>query len=500
MQRTRISRLAYIFNGSWRDSFKCYLINCFLHASSLHPLRSRQYAQWRRPDGTGVTKYRFSVAQIFTYSLRGRIKNRAGSLDTHARSREISRLIVTSAFAAMLTLTHAEAVHASLSDLVFQLSQRGNVTSINTVVDDNGRKSSMKIRIAGSITFTDSEDDVLTLTRRAQFIESIDGNTRRLDFRRDSDGKVVRTYRVNGQIVAYDADAQKWFAAWVPSLLRETGLNADQRIARFNQKGGKAAVLAEMDRIKSDYARAHYVGAYVKAGLLDDAHMPRVIGLATKTNSDFERRKILNAIVEKQSLSSAQQVMVMGAVAKMESSFEQKNVLVALAPQLAADQVVSNALRETIREMDSDFERKTVIEALAARGTLAPTLIEASVESLDVMTSDFERANALKALVAHLKKPTNTQLAAIAQSMRNMRSDFELRGVLTAWADAAAPERSTFQAMLQTVKDMRSDFEKRIALEAIARKMPRTPELIASYRDVTKGMGDFERGLAERAL
>jgi hypothetical protein len=419
------------------------------------------------------------------------------------RTPSLTKHLAASAVVSTLTLFAlgaANVAHAGLSDFIFQLGNRGGTTIINTVTDDSGQKSSIKIRISGNVTFTDAEDDVLTLTRRAQFIQEVNGTSRRLDFRLESGGKVVRTYRVNGKIVPYDAAAQKWFAGWVPSLLRESAIDVDQRIVRIAKNGGKTAVLDEMDRIKSDYARAQYVGAFAKAGMLDEASMPRVISLATKTNSDFERKNMLTAIVEKQTLSAAQQVQLLTAVAKMNSAFEQKNVLVALSPQLASDVAVSGAWRDAVRKMDSDFERKGVVESLAARKALSPQQVEMALETLSVMTSDFERGHALRSLLPHLQKPTPTQLAAFVQAAQGMRSDFELRGVLTAMAERMSPERATYQAMLQVIKQMQSDFEKRNVLETIARRMPRTPELVSSYREVTKGMNDFERDLAERAL
>ena len=45
-----------------------------------------------------------------------------------------------------------------------------------------------------------------------------------------------------------------------------------------------------------------------------------------------------------------------------------------------------------------------------------------------------------------------------------------------------------------------SDFEKRTVLQALAGGVAPIPDLSRRYRDVARGMGEFERGAALRAL
>ena len=71
---------------------------------------------------------------------------------------------------------------------------------------------------------------------------------------------------------------------------------------------------------------------------------------------------------------------------------------------------------------------------------------------------------------------------------------------ITALATSVALDKTITIATLDAVAAMTSDFEKRNVLEAVAKKMPADRELAQRYRTVTRGMADFERGQAEKAL
>ena len=62
-----------------------------------------------------------------------------------------------------------------------------------------------------------------------------------MTFKLEKDGQVTRSYAVGGQPQAMDDEARRWLARVLPAMLRETGLQREQRIDRLMAKAGPAA-------------------------------------------------------------------------------------------------------------------------------------------------------------------------------------------------------------------------------------------------------------------
>jgi hypothetical protein len=308
-------------------------------------------------------------------------------------------------------------------------------------------------------------------------------------------------YSVNGKTQPYDAEARKWFAALVPSIVRETATNVDQRVTKLLAKGGTAAVVDEIDRIESSYVRGKYIEALLKRGPLEDKLLPRLFASIKDVGSDFERKTVLLAVIKQQPASPATQTSVLGVVADMDSSFEQRTVLEALAPTLGTDAGVMQAWYDAVARIDSDFELRSVIESLAKRGVLTSIQLDRSIAATNRIDSDFEHSSALKSLLPHMEKASTTQIEAFLKSARGIDSAFELRNVMNAFVKRVNFDKPAYAAVFQSIDAIDSDFEKRAALEMLAKKMPRDAELVARYRKSARSLlGQHERTQAEKAI
>ncbi len=387
--------------------------------------------------------------------------------------------------------------HADLGDIMFRIVS-GAGPSMIIETSENGAQ--LKMRVVGKITFNDAETDIETLSGRATIIEKKDGVTRRLDVKSDGSKALVRSYTVNSKTEPFEADAKAWLAKTIPSLMRETSINVEARVNRIIAAGGMSAVFDEIDKIHSSHARGRYIEAVLKKGPVDDKFTPRLFAAIKAIESDHSRKNVLMAVIGKQTLSNAQQVNILGAVDEMDSDFEQRTVLSALAPILAADASVMQAWRTTVSRMDSDFEIRQVIDALAKRPTLSSAQLDVAIDATNAIDSDFERASALKSLLRHLEKGSPQQVEAFLKSARAIDSAFELKGVVTALIKRVALDKPAYPSVFQSIDAIDSDFEKRVALETLAKKLPRDAELVARYRKSARSLGQFERAQAEKAI
>lgn len=356
----------------------------------------------------------------------------------------------------------------------------------------------LEVEIDGDVAFNDSESDVASLDDEASIEQDVGGVERRIEFR-NAGGTVARRYFVDGREQRIDAAGRQWLASVIPTVLRESGFDAEARVERIKGRGGVAAVLAEIERISGDYARRAYVTALAERGPLQPAEIDRLIELVEQSSSDFEKRASLTAIVENQKLAAVPQVALLRAVAGMSSDFEQRTVMQSLAPKLVLEGGTAHAWGAALATIDSDFEARVVIQTLAERRSLPQDHVRLALANTAQIDSDFERRTALQDLAPHVERYP-ALVRDYAASTAEMGSDFERRTAIVTLVEEVPVDAELAGAVLEAIAGIGSDFEKRTALVELAARMPADADLIRRYRQVAREMGDFERGQAEKAL
>jgi hypothetical protein len=352
----------------------------------------------------------------------------------------------------------------------------------------------------GKIRFNEAEDDVSSVDGKLSIEEKRKGQVLRMEFSSDGTNGITRRYTVDGKERAADAETQRWLAGVIPPFLRENAIGVATRIEKIRQKGGVDAVLAEIDKIQADFARRKYISTLAAAGQLSEPQVTRLLAAAGKLDGDFESRSALAAIVKHQNLNAEQQVNLLAAVGKIDSDFEKRCVLTDLATKLASEPAVLKAWQHVVQKVDSDFERRVVIGALAGREHVTPEQIEAGLQASQSIDSDFERRVVLTTLAKKMAEPTPAQVGGYLKSAQKINSDFERRVVLLAFLKNNKLGKADYNQLFDAMNGMGSDFEMRTVLQATAKSMPKDADLIGRYRQVARGMGDFERGQAEKAL
>jgi beta-lactamase regulating signal transducer with metallopeptidase domain len=354
--------------------------------------------------------------------------------------------------------------------------------------------------VYNTVELNDAETDVVRLGKgaRLELVEERLGVKREIKIY-GKDGIIQRRYKVDGDERPLDADGRAWLATTLPKLMRETGVNAEARSARILAKGGVPALLDEIAVIESDSARATYLGLLFANGKLDDPQMQRALSLAQDISSDYELRRALQQGLSQQALSPPRQAQLLGLATQIGSDFERAELLISMAERVPADAALLPAWRDAVDDISSDFERRRVLEAVLAsgRGSSAAALLV--LELAQDISSDFELRQVLEK-AARATRGDAAVLAAFVQSSLKISSDFERREALVALIKAGPVDAAVANAALDALSGISSDFETLQVLEALAATMPDDAALIARYRQAARGLDDFERGQAEKAL
>jgi hypothetical protein len=357
-----------------------------------------------------------------------------------------------------------------------------------------------RARIKGKIAFNDRDDDVASLTDggSATFEESAPGLDRRIEYRSNG-GKLVQRYFVNEQEQPIDAAGRAWVAGAIAGLVRESALGAEARVKRIHAGGGADAVLDEIARIRSGYARGVYIKLLAGIGHLSGAQVTRAIGLVDGIDSDYEKRNALGALGSARPFDAEQQKLVVAQARKIGSDFERAELLTGLLPSLAPDPSLRAAWLAAANGIGSDFEHRRTLTALLAAHELDDATLASVIDASTTIGSDFERRSLLVDAVGRVRDAERIA-ADYAAASAGIGSDFERREALLALIRAPKFGVAGARAVLDAAGSIGSDFECRTVLVALAHAMPNDPALVARYRDVARHLGTFDRGEAERAL
>jgi hypothetical protein len=251
-----------------------------------------------------------------------------------------------------------------------------------------------------NVEFNDDYTDIERITGDGYFrlSETRGGMARRLEVTPGADGRLTRRYLERGEVRPFDDAARKWLARLLSETVAGSGHHAEARVGSILSRGGADAVLAEIARLKTDYARRVYSTALIEQGNLNGGQTAKLLSQTSRSiTSDYEKATLLIYVL--------------------------KNNL--------ADAGVRAAFFETVNTLGSDYERGRVLAVLFKRGDLsADTLLDA-LESTRGMRSDFERANVL-VRAAGLDAASEPVRARIVEAAHALSSEYERGRVLAA--------------------------------------------------------------------
>jgi bla regulator protein blaR1 len=369
-----------------------------------------------------------------------------------------------------------------------------------TIVSVSDDHHNYNVKVDGKITFTDAEDDIASLSSggSAAFSEKHDGMTRRIEVA-NRGGKLERRYFVDDKEQPFDAAAHAWMATLVPTVIRETAIDADGRVKRIRAKGGANAVLDEIARIDSGYARGVYIKALAASGKLSQAEMTRALTLVDRIDSDYEKRNALVVLGALQPLDASQQKLVLAQASKIDSDYERAELLVGMLPHLAKEEDVRAAWLKAALGIKSDYEHRRALTAMLAAGVDDENTLRTVVDAAESIGSDYERRELLVSAVQRTHD-AETLAPAYAIAAGKIGSDYERREALLALIRAPGFGKVGARSVLDALAHASASYDCREVLVALAGVMPNDADLIERYRAIARKLTEYDRGEAERAL
>ncbi len=280
-----------------------------------------------------------------------------------------------------------------------------------------GRGCEVDLRADGKVEFNDDFTDIKSLSSGGSFHLDVmrDGTRHELTVT-EQGGALKRTWKVDGKERPYDAEAQRWFAAFLIDLDRQTAIGVDTRLPALLKRGGVAAVLDETAQMAGDYARNVYYNKLATATRLSAADVTKMLDQATSLHaSDYYAADLLEHVAAPQRRDPGVRAAGLRLVATMRSDYYIANGLTAVAGD-GLDPASRQTWLDAISRLRSDYYKDEALAALLRARNLEEGDLLSVVGTAKTVSGEYYKANVLTAVAHHPAANARVKDAVIAAS------------------------------------------------------------------------------------
>lgn len=389
-----------------------------------------------------------------------------------------------------------------------------------SVSDDNGSSPIMQYltsttnrcaeaSIVGRIKFSPDERSITGLTPGgfARFRERTAGADRSVSVTSTGDGSLSYAAIVDGRTVAFDGGLQAWLGGFLPEIVRESGIDVPERVARIRAQGGVPAVLREVSQIHSTATKRAYYEELLKGAPLSGSDADNVAAQVSKdfSASSGDLSSVLQQLPRTALQSAGAREGIKYALSHIASSGDKANTLEIMAPNAdpelllilvkAAEDVQSsgdkanfltttaaeylthrnetlrNAYFRTVETVQSSGDMANVLISAIPYGHGDPEVTRLVIETSKGLASSGDAANVLIEVVNQhlLRQGTPYAVLALIDRTLTMASSGDRANVLISLADANVLSTREFRdAFTKAAMALPSDGDRANALAAAA--------------------------------
>ena len=357
------------------------------------------------------------------------------------------------------------------------LKRSGRSTSIHSSSDDDDTSFQyisssagrcVQVAVWGHVEFSPDERAVRSVSRdgRLYIRERRTKMDREVEVTAGDEESPRYAYSVDGERASFDDEGRAWLEELLPEILRESGLNAPEHVARLRREGGVSAVLADISRTESTSAKRAAYDALLHQGKFSDEEAAKIARQAGTdlSSSDGELRAVLEQMGKMGHMSSPMVQAFSSAVEHMSSDGEKRALLQQYAREGDREMLLV-AIRQA-RSISSDGEKAEFLRATANKylANDDESLRKAFFDVTQTISSDGEKRNVLNETLPYAQRPA--VLLSVLESARQISSDGEKSELLVTILRRRLLTTSALrEAFMQITRTLSSDAEYRRVME-----------------------------------
>lgn len=362
---------------------------------------------------------------------------------------------------------------------------------------------SLRVKGDGNVDLEPDGSGLASLGRGGSFDVTMrrDGAERRVLYT-SSDGTIEKKFFVEGDEQPWGPEADRFVAEVMPILLRETAINAGERVAWLIDNRGQDGLLDEIELIRSDFAQRVYSVQYAKTATIAPADFERLMKMTgDNMSSDFDVRTTLIEAFDAQMPTGTSFDALLRAGETISSDFDARMVLEHVGPSMPRTTDAGTAYLNLARTISSDFDMRLALQPLL---TSSDSNDDVVARALDLagndISSDFDLRTVLSAASGRVGQ-SDTLARAYTTASRSISSDSDQRLALTSLGENAELTPAGWQMLLEAARDISSDWDAATLLTELVPHLPRDEAVLRAYRATLDTIGsDFDRQRAAGAL
>jgi len=334
---------------------------------------------------------------------------------------QLSKLLVTLLVKLIILLFAFNTFSTNAQSKSTSVSIRDNGKT--TISIKNGFGNNFAIEYKGEITLSDDDMDVVAISNGGymEIKKSAFGSRRRIYIEPDDSGNLIKKYYVGSSQKNFDAEGRKWLSEILLEVVRATTLGAEKRVSKLYKQGGTYKVLREVDNIRSNHVKAHYI----------------------------------KLLLRKQ-LSEKELLQVLDEVAEIDSNHHCANILIENTKAFLAYESTTGAYIKAAGSIDSDHHKANVLKKSIKDGSISDAQMKTLFTIADDIDSDHHKASVLKTVLAN-RSLNGTTLKLLLNTSRDIDSDHHKASVLKSTLKSSKLDNSTYNTLLSAVTNMNSD-------------------------------------------
>lgn len=349
------------------------------------------------------------------------------------------------------------------------------------------------IEIRGKIDITDDDKDIKSISDDGylEITKTVFGSKRAIIIESLGGGKVKKEYYEGRTKMEWNPNGQQWLGEILPEIVRSTTLAAESRVNRLYKQGGTSAILAEIDKIQSDYVKSHY-GKILLSKDIPSGEMATVITRLSNTihsdyylsnllqsnigkmlatqeaadaffkgsqriGSDYYKSVVLKDALKKYAASPNQVKVILNSASTINSAYYLSVVLTTLLEQ---PQVREESITEMInisKHIDSDYYRTQVLGKALQKEGLPKTAMKEVVSALADVNSDYYKTSVCNTMAEKTTLEPEVQTQVINLLTNSVHSDYYATVTLKNMLEHQKLSDDSFNQLVAAVAHIDSD-------------------------------------------
>jgi hypothetical protein len=394
---------------------------------------------------------------------------------------------------------------------------------------------SYEVDAVGTVVFASDDSGIESISSGGYLTIKVEENGRRvaLDVRPGSGGDLTYDYRVNGRRVDYDASARREIGKLLLMVIRESGINADVRVARILKKDGVKGVFDEIAEIRSGSSVGRYLTELVAQADMNTRELTHAADVAEhrigssgslarflrtsapvfiadegtydgyfsaleSISSSGDKTRTLMAVVEAEPGREGF-VRTLRTAQGISSSGDKTRLLLSTLGHFPSDAVVRDLYFKTVGTISSSGDRSRLLRALLTEYEIDEQTAAMAFESAAGISSSGDKSRVL-IQAAPYYTDTDAQRDQFFRAVNTISSSGDHARVLIALLDGGRLSDATLIEVLNSARGISSSGDASRVLQHAAPKVDSDAAVDAFLKAADSISSASDRGRALTAL